>query len=74
MEEENKIDGPLVTCSRCNKVDVRKQIGISPNRKRKYYANAEGRKWKGRKCPDCIKEEHTEYMRKRRGKKDPLWD
>ena len=67
-----------VTCSICNETKQRTQVGMSPNRSRKYYADENGRKWKGKKCPDCLTGEYREHMRQYRKKstpaKDPLWD
>ena len=59
-----------VECSSCYGFFWRKQIGESPNGRRKYYQDERRRAWRGKTCPDCSKKAHTNYMRKYRAKKD----
>ena len=58
-----------IECSSCFGFKWRKQIGESPNGRRKYYQDEAGKAWRGKSCPDCAKKQHTEYMRKYRSKK-----
>jgi len=59
-----------VECSSCYGFFWRKQIGESPNGRRKYYQDEQNRAWRGKSCPECAKKQHTEYMRKYRSKKN----
>lgn len=63
MDELQKKGYDIVSCKSCYEFSYRKAIGISPNRRRKYYQDEEGRAWKGRVCPTCSTKAHTEYMR-----------
>ena len=53
----------FVECSSCSDFGFRKLVGISPNRKRKYYVNENGNVWRGKVCPKCCKANHTRYMK-----------
>lgn len=54
------------TCSICNSNKLREVIGKHPSGV-KIYRDQDDRRWKGRKCPDCLKQEHKQYMREVRG-------
>lgn len=58
------------TCSICNMNKTRVYKTKTPSGFKRYVDN-NGRWWKGRKCPDCIKIEHRNYMRGIRGTKKP---
>lgn len=67
MSKNETIPGyDLTECSKCSEFGYRKLIGISPNRRRKYYMDNKRRTWRGKMCPDCCRKRHTEYMRQRR--------
>ena len=55
-----------VTCSICNNNKDRVFTRSSPSGV-KQYKDPNQKAWKGKKCPDCLKNEHKEYMRTKRG-------
>lgn len=65
-QEKEIIVYDLVTCSKCNKSKRRRKIGKSPNGKRYYYQDDNGKAWRGKVCPECSKKAHTKYMREKR--------
>jgi hypothetical protein len=56
----------LTTCSVCHKNCERIHFATSPSGVKRYQDD-KGRKWKGKKCPDCLRIEHTLYMQELRG-------
>ena len=66
MTEWQKKGYDTVECNKCYDYYYRKAIGISPNRRRKYYQDEKGRAWKGKTCPTCSTKAHTQYMKKYR--------
>lgn len=54
------------TCSCCHTNKTRILVGVSPNKKRRYYVDKFGDHWQGKKCPECRRAHHAEYMRRRR--------
>lgn len=61
---------PVSTCTACHKNDIRKFVkqmtcGVA------RYENADGRRWRGKNCPDCAYDKHLTYLRKSRGTKKP---
>jgi hypothetical protein len=68
--KENEDKKLATTCSHCNQnrtrvFKVRTPSGV------KRYQDDKGRWWRGKKCPDCVKVEHRNYMRGVRGTKNP---
>ena len=43
----------ITTCKVCQLPKTRNPNGVSPNGKRKYYVDENGKSWMGLKCPDC---------------------
>lgn len=72
MENPEKEGFDLVECNTCGEYCYRKAIGISPNKRRKYYQDDKSRAWRGKQCPVCACKAHTEYMRKHRKAKKEL--
>lgn len=51
----------ITTCKICNKALQRRLLESGA------YVNEEGRRWKAKVCPDCLKSKHRKYMRNKRG-------
>lgn len=65
--KDYRVDGfDYIECSKCGNYSWRKGVGTSPNRRRKYYENEKGQAWRGKRCPDCSRKDHTSYMKTRR--------
>ena len=69
-EKDYRIEGfDPIECNRCMNFSWRKEIGASPNGRRKYYQDEKGKAWRGKICPSCASKDHTNYMREYRRKK-----
>ncbi len=60
-----------IKCCKCGQVKLRKTVGQSPNGKRKYRQDENGKPWNGNVCPSCYMASHKKYMRVWRGAKEP---
>jgi hypothetical protein len=72
MDELEKQGYDLVECNLCGEYCYRIAIGVSPNKRRKYYQDEKKRAWRGKTCPSCSTKAHTQYMRKHRQSKKLL--
>jgi ribosomal protein S27AE len=70
LTDYEKLGFDLVECSTCGEYAYRKPIGISPNKRRKYYQDERGKAWRGKQCPTCSTKAHTAYMKKHRSTKN----
>ena len=57
----------LCTCRNCQKIKIRQQDG-KYNGKDKRWIDQNGRKWNGRKCPECQAETMRSRMKVKRSK------
>lgn len=69
-EEKPESDKDTITCTKCNSNKVRIFKKKFPSGVIQYVAE-DGRQWKGKHCPDCVKVMHRNYMRGLRGTKKP---
>jgi len=60
----------ITTCSVCQANKIRIKKGLSPNGKRRYYSDENGKAWRGKVCPSCSKKKHSDYIRGKREDKE----
>jgi hypothetical protein len=68
-QEEKQMD--RVVCKTCKQEKLRRDVGQSPNGKRKYRHDENGKPWNGNICPGCYLKTHTRYVRQWRHSKQP---
>lgn len=54
MENPVKEEITLSKCSNCGEIKHRIQNGLYPDGRNRIWVNEEGKKWVGRKCPECV--------------------
>lgn len=65
MEEiEVKQEINLSKCSCCQEIKTRTQQGFYPDGRNKKWVDDKGELWVGRKCPNCVKVQMKDRMRK----------
>lgn len=64
-----KSENKTVTCSSCQGVFTRIQIGEKYKNRHARYHDEQGRAWKGKKCPTCARNYHKLLQRKLRENK-----
>lgn len=67
LEESN-----ISKCRRCFKLKIRKFVGYFPDGKNKKYVDEEGKQYRGRVCPSCVRKEVKEKIRKKRSESKKL--
>lgn len=54
MSEEGKKESNLSKCTKCQEIKTRIQNGKQPDGINKVWMDEHGKKWNGRRCPECV--------------------
>lgn len=74
FNKETKIEANLSKCTSCQGIKQRIQAGKQPDGKNKIWVDEHGKRWNGRKCPDCVIEGMKSRMSKLRSDRKEVID
>jgi len=68
-QREEKKEANLSKCKSCQEIKQRIQNGKQPDNINKVWVDEHGKKWNGRKCPDCVVKGMKDRMSKLRSER-----